>query len=765
MTHFVSIFWDLDTCPFGDIQAFKETIRTVLVTPYQYIEKHFICWCVNHIIHIDQHPNHTFPRISYESKLDFFQFLISLGLSDGQTAFVPQQLVPCLTVHRTLRDKQGMTYLLITFCHIYGLNSKDSAQTSRNVSTDCEMGSVAGPSRVKTEPFTSIASEVKCDKSNDSEDSTESEGTSIANQVFGNSSSVKPFNQKKPKKKKKKNRKQNKSKIKPTNVRNNYRYKPLTEGVCGLQNMGNTCYMNSGIQCLSNIEFVAPFMKDFEIFNHCGNGYNYEKSLIQLFSELVVELWSAKSSAVWPTSFRRKVSQTFDRFSGYNQNDCSEFLVSILDQFHKELLEMDLTYSGNRTTDVIEFNTFAEYLRQNNTFIAINFYGFQSFKVSCDCGQTIHTNSQSFPIISLPQIDRRDLIILEVSLIRNESQIINKIELRFTKSQILIIQLIRILLQTFHEITSDLLNDNHLIVTNVVDHTIHCVYGKNEILNLNRIAGHIYVYEIDPSFPKHYFISLSEIDRFGTPLLLNVYDSSYATIVTAFAEQLSKCLLNTDCQMYERLKQTKFRYYDRKFDSLYWACDLPYFVSTFIVYSRMSNGFRDYYEEYEEINLRPHNSRACDDRIIKLDDCLNQYLSYDISDEKCSGCQTSTRLNTNIGGKFSNQSYAVQHAPNVLLLQLKSSPGKLYNCEFPIELDLKNYVVNGQTSGKDYMYDLTAVSNYSGSSYCGHYTACAKNYRNQKWYHFNDSYVDEISDKRLQSSEAYVLVYVKRNVK
>ena len=45
----------------------------------------------------------------------------------------------------------------------------------------------------------------------------------------------------------------------------------------------------------------------------------------------------------------------------------------------------------------------------------------------------------------------------------------------------------------------------------------------------------------------------------------------------------------------------------------------------------------------------------------------------------------------------------------------------------------------------------------------GHYTAYAKNRKDGKWYHFNDSSVSEASPKEIVSPSAYLLFYVRRD--
>ncbi len=49
-------------------------------------------------------------------------------------------------------------------------------------------------------------------------------------------------------------------------------------------------------------------------------------------------------------------------------------------------------------------------------------------------------------------------------------------------------------------------------------------------------------------------------------------------------------------------------------------------------------------------------------------------------------------------------------------------------------------VVKNKYSGKKLKYELYATSNHIGSVSFGHYTALAKHYATDQWYHFNDSW-------------------------
>jgi len=112
--------------------------------------------------------------------------------------------------------------------------------------------------------------------------------------------------------------------------------------------------------------------------------------------------------------------------------------------------------------------------------------------------------------------------------------------------------------------------------------------------------------------------------------------------------------------------------------------------------------------------------------------------------------------------------------PEVLVVHLKRfqySQGAYFThrekieelVHFPIEgLDMAQFTLAPQALPP--VYDLYAVSNHSGGLGGGHYTAYAKNFRNGRWYDFNDSYVSPVYDvSSVVSPQAYVLFYRRRD--
>ena len=110
-------------------------------------------------------------------------------------------------------------------------------------------------------------------------------------------------------------------------------------GLVGLQNLGNTCYMNSALQCLSNYKLLKDFFltlafkEEINLENPLGT-----KGLISVrFAELLDNLWNRSQPDFSPWQFKQCIGNLSTQFYGYAQNDSMEFLTLLLDKLHEDL--------------------------------------------------------------------------------------------------------------------------------------------------------------------------------------------------------------------------------------------------------------------------------------------------------------------------------------------------------------------------------------------------------------------------------------------
>lgn len=143
-----------------------------------------------------------------------------------------------------------------------------------------------------------------------------------------------------------------------------------------------------------------------------------------------------------------------------------------------------------------------------------------------------------------------------------------------------------------------------------------------------------------------------------------------------------------------------------------------------------------------------------------LIDCFEHYIQGEVLDGDNAWYNEETKQKENIRKKILFWSF-----PNILVIDFKrfnsrNQKNQIF-IDFPMDnLDLSKYVVGYKK--KSYVYELYGVCNHGGSVLGGHYTAYVKN-ANGKWYHFNDTSVQEVSlTESIISPKAYCLFYRKK---
>ncbi len=160
---------------------------------------------------------------------------------------------------------------------------------------------------------------------------------------------------------------------------------------------------------------------------------------------------------------------------------------------------------------------------------------------------------------------------------------------------------------------------------------------------------------------------------------------------------------------------------------------------------------------------------------LQLDDCLRAFFSKEKLDGQnqyhCDNCKTK---------RDAVKSVNLAHAPQILCVHLKRfnkvngwGLGNTKNTtmvNFPVDgLDMSPYLheVTQKAGGNSSqcIYDLISVVKHTGTVNRGHYIANCRNMVNNKWYEYDDELRYEIAADSLQTSDVYLLLYSKRPTK
>jgi ubiquitin carboxyl-terminal hydrolase 8 len=111
-------------------------------------------------------------------------------------------------------------------------------------------------------------------------------------------------------------------------------------GRVGLTNLGNTCFMNAGLQCLSHIEPVCAYFLTGKYQQELNekNSFGTGGYLAKAFAKLQEQLWQKSSKTHSPKPLHSTLGRFAPHlFDGYQQQDAQEFLAYLLDGLHEDL--------------------------------------------------------------------------------------------------------------------------------------------------------------------------------------------------------------------------------------------------------------------------------------------------------------------------------------------------------------------------------------------------------------------------------------------
>uniref|UniRef100_A0A3P8PEN6 Ubiquitin carboxyl-terminal hydrolase n=1 Tax=Astatotilapia calliptera TaxID=8154 RepID=A0A3P8PEN6_ASTCA len=339
-----------------------------------------------------------------------------------------------------------------------------------------------------------------------------------------------------------------------------YRGQP---GVCGLTNLGNTCFMNSALQCLSN----TPPLTEYFLQNSYVDELNFTNPLgmkgeiAEAYADVIKQMWSGRHYSVVPRVFKTKVGHFASQFLGYQQHDSQELLSFLLDGLHEDLNRVknkeyiELRDADGRQDQEVAEEAWRNHLRRNDSVIVDTFHGlFKSTLVCPECHKVSVTfDPFCYLSVPLPVSKERVMEVFFVSLDPYAKPVQHRVVVPKAGK-------VSDLCSALSEMTS--VPPTQMVVADVFNHRFYKIYNMGESLSAILDRDDIFVYELsvlEEQPEEQVLLALYLRERshyrdygsgggsygtslFGHPLLLNVPRSSCSqeALYNLFLQRLSQ---------------------------------------------------------------------------------------------------------------------------------------------------------------------------------------------------------------------------------
>lgn len=195
------------------------------------------------------------------------------------------------------------------------------------------------------------------------------------------------------------------------------------KGLSGLINIGNKCFLNSIIQCLSNTLKLTDYILSDEYKQDLND--NKYKPFFLAYCTLIKNIWK-NNQILKPHSFIEKLAEFHPKYFSIQQQDSHECLLYLFELLHKSLsYEIDVDIKGIVYTkdDLLMKNSLEMWKKnfENNYSPIIKFfYGIISNNIKCKHCDFSEYIFEPFNVLSIDCVSSQIEKCLETNFKHNE---------------------------------------------------------------------------------------------------------------------------------------------------------------------------------------------------------------------------------------------------------------------------------------------------------------------------------------------------------
>ncbi|EDR29290.1 ubiquitin carboxyl-terminal hydrolase, putative [Entamoeba dispar SAW760] len=585
------------------------------------------------------------------------------------------------------------------------------------------------------------------------------------------------------------------------------------KGVCGLHNLGNTCYMNSAIQCLIHtIPLVQFFQKeDWKKEININNPLGTSGKLVEQWYQLLIKYWSGYST-ITPREFKYAIGEFAPQFSGYQQHDSQELVAYLIDGIHEDLNRVlkkpyietpDYNNEPDNEWAIAEWN---RYKQRNDSIITDLFAAQLKSKVICDVCHNINMRFDPYVFLSLAIPNKQNSVSIYVCdkkyqntktiklniKGKNIEEIIKEstkdICLNTNPNNFVIVQfgyekkIERIIkdgklekdmeygiIEKQDDESDFIVYDCLIKYASYKQYRIPVVFGKSinkEIVDekLFELFKDTYKSKLNEWEPKinisnkkvHEEEEDNDDDDNEDDMNNNIKENQNNSILIFNNKKLENQHEEQKIEIDELKEKEEIK--EKK-----WNFEFKEENENIIQCQSIDNGvFKYLYDR----GMSYHYNQTDGDPVT-LEECFETFEAEELMDENnkvyCSKCKEHQLSHKKVDLWSTNQ---------ILIIHLKRfgnscgySRDKITTfVDFPIEsLDLTRFVKHYDPTTPP-IYNLYGVTNHMGSLGGGHYVASAR--VGKDWYDFNDSSTSKIegTKENIVSKNAYVLYYIRKDI-